>query len=295
MPEAPEVHNVVQYLQHNLENHQIVQAIVTYPQLIEHMPALTFCQQIQGQHIRQFKRLGKYIILELDDYTWISHLRMEGKFFIVSNREEFDQLDQIRYRKHIHAQFVLEDGRIVCYKDTRKFGRMSLWPKQEDLHALKPLLKVGKDVLDPTLCAQDLLDQAKLRKIPLKTFLLDQSVMAGIGNIYADEILFATKLSPFCKPCDLSRKDMQNIVEATRSLMNRAIVAGGTTILSFSYGTNHTGNFQDQLQVHGKTGNCPVCQHEIEHQKINGRTTYFCPRCQKLKKKRKNKNNSIKE
>ena len=295
MPEAPEVHHVVQYLQRHLANQKIVQAIVTYPPLIDNMPAQNFCQQIQGQHFRQFKRLGKYIILELDDYTFVSHLRMEGKFLIVSSREEFEQLDQIRDRKHIHAQFVLEDGRIVCYKDTRKFGRMSLWPQQDDLHHLKPLSKVGKDVLDPTLCAQDLLKKASQRTIPLKTFLLDQSVIAGIGNIYADEILFATCLSPYCMPCDLSKKDMQNIIEATRSILMRAIEAGGTTILSFSYGSNHTGSFQNQLQVHGQKGNCPICGHEIEHQKINGRTTYFCPHCQKLKKKRSRKNNPIKE
>lgn len=172
---------------------------------------------------------------------------------------------------------------------------MSLWPQQDDLHHLKPLSKVGKDVLDPTLCAQDLLKKASQRTIPLKTFLLDQSVIAGIGNIYADEILFATRLSPYCMPCDLSKKDMQNIIEATRSILMRAIEAGGTTILSFSYGSNHTGSFQNQLQVHGQKGNCPICGHEIEHQKINGRTTYFCPHCQKLKKKRSRKNNPIKE
>lgn len=294
MPEAPEVYHVVQYLRQHLANQQIEQVIVTHPSLIDNMPAQTFCEKMQGQHFLQFKRLGKYIVIELDDYTWVSHLRMEGKFFIVSNREAFEKLDAIHDRKHVHAQFVLADGRIVCYKDTRKFGRMSLWLKQDDLHTLKPLSKVGKDVLDPTLCAKDLLDKARNRKIPLKTFLLDQSVMAGIGNIYADEILFASKLSPYCMPCDLSKKDMQNIVEATKSLMMQAIAYGGTTILSFSYGNNHTGSFQDQLQVHGQIGSCPLCGHEIEHQKINGRTTYFCSHCQKLKRKRKTKNNPIK-
>lgn len=289
MPEAPEVYQVVRYLKQQLENHQIVQANIAHARLIDNMPYEMFCEQIQGQQIRQFKRLGKYIVLELDDYTWISHLRMEGKFLIVANQDEFQKLDWTKDRKHIHAQFVLEDGRILCYKDTRKFGRMSLWLKQEDIHQLPPLQKVGKDVLDPTLCGKDLANKAVNRTIALKTFLLDQSVIAGIGNIYADEILFASKFSPFCLPCDLSVKDFQKIVEATQTIMKRAVEAGGTTILSFSYGANHSGSFQEQLQVHAQTGNCPICGHPIEHQKVNGRTTYFCAHCQKLKKKRKKK------
>lgn len=283
MPEAPEVSRVIAYLRRELTGHQIVRAEITHPKLVGNMYCETFCTELENQHFRRFERLGKYLIFVLDDYDWIAHLRMEGKFLIYDSPETVDQLDPVKDLKHIHARFYLEDGRVLCYKDTRKFGRMSLWPKQENIYELPPLIKIGKDVLDPSLDAAYLAKKAANRKIPLKTFLLDQSVIAGIGNIYADEILFEAGLSPLSVSCNLEPEDFEAIVRATRSIMERAIEAGGTTIRSFSYGSNHTGKYQNKLKVHRKRGKCPECGHQIQRQKVNERTTYFCPQCQKEK------------
>lgn len=283
MPEAPEVFRVIAYLKKELAGHRIVRAEISFPKLVENMDGETFCKELENQQFCGFERLGKYLIFVLDDYDWIAHLRMEGKFLIFDSSQTVEKLDPLKELKHIHAKFYLEDGRVLCYKDTRKFGRMSLWRKQDNLPDLPPLTKVGKDVLDPSLDADYLAKKAANRKIALKTFLLDQSVIAGIGNIYADEILFEAKLSPLSLPCNLELEDFKAIVQATRSIMMRAIDAGGTTIRSFSYGANHAGNYQNQLKVHRKQGKCPRCANQIQHQKVNERTTYFCPHCQKEK------------
>lgn len=282
MPEAPEVQNVLDWLEDELKDHQITGASITHPKLSANMPADQMASRLEGEHVRSFSRRGKYLILDTDHYHWICHLRMEGKFLIVTP-EELDNMEE-KDKKHIHAVFDLDDGRKLCYRDTRKFGRMHLYDIDESLDTVKALENVGPDVLDQRLTPERLYESIHKKKAAIKTILLDQSVLAGIGNIYADEILFDARISPFEKGCDLTMEDCTRILEAARRILLKAIEMKGTTIRTFSFGNHEAGSFQDELKVHDKKDEpCPVCGHPIEMELINKRSTYYCPICQKLK------------
>ena len=270
MPEAPEVQTVLNVLARELTGKEVVKAEITHPKLAANMPVEEFEKKVTGQHFRHFSRIGKYLILETDDYDWIVHLRMEGKFYVQ---------DELEPDKHIHATFRLDDGRTLAYKDVRKFGRMYLFDKVDDVRKLPVFDHIGKDVLDD-MNAQEFLEKLPKNKA-VKTSLLDQSTIAGIGNIYADEILFSSRIHPETKGRDLSTEDAKRILDNTKRIMKEAIASKGTTIRSYTSSLGVKGEYQDQLQVHMKEGEpCPVCGQPIEKIKVNQRGTYLCPHCQ---------------
>ncbi|MBB5183783.1 bifunctional DNA-formamidopyrimidine glycosylase/DNA-(apurinic or apyrimidinic site) lyase [Catenisphaera adipataccumulans] len=272
MPEGPEVQVVIRTLQEKLQDALITDVEVFYPKLEEdgHLTDLI------GQRIRKFSRLGKYMIFETDDYDWIAHMRMEGKFYVFFSAPED--------RRHIHAIFHLDDGRYLCYHDTRKFGRMSVYPKTEDLHSLPMLKNVGYDYTDPHVTGDYLYQEIHHSRRCLKMALLDQRIIAGIGNIYANEICFACGLDPRSRCTRLSKKDCALIVDVTRRILNEADALGGTTVHSFASGFGVTGRFQQHLQVHMQDGKpCPRCGHTIEKIMVQNRGTYLCRNCQKRK------------
>lgn len=266
MPELPEVQTVLDTLALQLSNRQIMQVEVYYPPIVHHDDQ--FGQRLTHQHFRSFLRRGKYLIFKMDDLYLISHLRMEGKYFI--------QMPEEPLSKHIHVQFWLDDGRCLRYHDTRKFGRMEL-VEHLDLDHFHDL---GLEPFDLRLNTTYLYEKLHQRNIPIKTLLLDQSIIAGIGNIYADEILFAAKIHPLKKGNRISRKNCQNLIEQTRRILKEAIASGGTTIRSYTSSLGITGRFQLQVQVHTKT-QCPICQKPLTIRKIGQRTTYYCSHCQK--------------
>lgn len=210
------------------------------------------------------------MIIETDDYNWIVHLRMEGKFFVLE-QEALDPFSQ----KHTHARFYLEDGRILAYQDTRKFGRMYLESKDEPKSILN---RQGPDVLDEQVDGDYLYKKLHKRKIPIKSALLDQKVLSGIGNIYANEILFLSKIHP-AKPCnEMSLKEFQEIAFQSRRLMGLAMDQGGSTIRTFSH-PGGQGGFQNHLAIYDKK-ECPICGTPIEKITISQRSAYLCPNCQ---------------
>lgn len=280
MPEGPEVASVLGWLETEIKDQQIVEAQILYSKLVQFPSDQQFVQQIVGEHFRQFHRLGKFLIFEMDTKDFISHLRMEGKFFLFPNQEAFVKLDE-KQKKHIHAYFTLKDGRILAYHDVRKFGRFALYEKVENYALLPSFVHIGKDVLDPTLNAHELFDRGKNKKRNLKAFLLDQSVMAGIGNIYADEILFASHFSPHTLTCTLTLEDYEGLLRASQSILKDAMKHGGTTIRSFSY-AGHSGSYQNHLKIHGKEA-CPICHTPLQREVVATRGTWYCPHCQKTK------------
>lgn len=278
MPEAPEVETVRRTLERQLKGHQITGVSITHPKLADNMPASEMEEKLTGEHLNAFHRLGKYLILETDHYDWVAHMRMEGKFLVMDELPEDEKI-----RKHTHAVFDLDNGKKLCYVDTRKFGRMDLYDKAKDFHALPALKKTGLDVLDQKLTGEALNHRIHKRNIPIKTALLDQSVIAGIGNIYADEICFAAGLDPRSVCSHLDVADCTRIVQAAKEIIEEAIKHKGTTILTFS-SDNHPGEFQNFLKVHVQEGKpCSICESTIERIKVNNRSTYLCPSCQKLK------------
>ncbi|PXX77547.1 bifunctional DNA-formamidopyrimidine glycosylase/DNA-(apurinic or apyrimidinic site) lyase [Dielma fastidiosa] len=274
MPELPEVETVRATLEVQLGHPKIVGVDVYWENILPQGSDF-FKQKIIGQSIQAYKRRGKYLMFVLDEDMLIAHLRMEGKFYI------YDQ--PTMRNKHTHVVFHLDDGRELHYNDTRKFGRMEIYPLAEDENY--PMLKnTGLDAFDERLDALALYKKWHPKKMPLKAMLLDQTFLAGIGNIYADEICFACGLHPKTPVSHCSKKDFENILFHTRRILAGAVKAGGTTIRSYTSSLGVTGLFQLKLKVHARENQpCLICQTPIKKIKVIGRGTCLCPKCQKRK------------
>lgn len=275
MPELPEVETVLRTLEHQL-NHPVIENVEVYwTRIIAYPDVDTFIKQIKGRKILAYERYGKFLIFDLDDMVWIVHLRMEGKFYVQRPSEAYD--------KHTHVIFTLDDGRQLRYHDTRKFGRMWLYPKTDE-QRYPCFEKFGYDVFDERLTSDYLYHHLHHKKTALKAVLLDQSIMCGIGNIYADEICFAMKMHPETMINHLRKKDFEELIYQTRRIMNGAIRSGGTTIRSYTSSLGVDGRFQLKLKVHAKKGEkCSVCGTEIKKIQVAQRGTCYCPVCQKRK------------
>ena len=268
MPELPEVQTVLDTLQTQIKNRKIVDIKILYKPIVE-CSDKTFKKKLIGQHFRKFKRRGKYLLFEMDDITLVSHLRMEGKYFILD--------DDYPLSKHDHIIFFLDNGKQLRYNDVRKFGRMELIEKSDDYRIFKQL---GPEPFSKDFNLKYCKDYLKDKRIPIKQVLLEQSFVAGIGNIYADEILFAMKVNPKTQANKISEQNIKDLITNTRKILKRAIKAGGTTIRSYTSSLGVTGRFQLKLNVHTME-KCKVCGKDVKKIVVGGRGTYFCPKCQK--------------
>lgn len=271
MPELPEVETVKETLKRQILNKTIKNINIYWDNIIAYPAKDLFITNIKNQMIKDINRKGKWLIFELSDYYLLCHLRMEGKFFIKDGSAE--------RVKHEHIIFQLDDVDLR-YHDTRKFGKMHLL-KKEELMIRGPLTKVGLEPFDEDLTPAYLKAKYKNKKIPIKTALLDQSIITGIGNIYADEILFLAKLHPFKLGSKTTFKEAKEIIKYSKDVLTRAILKGGTTIYSFKSDGN-VGYFAQDLQVHHRYNEpCLVCGTLIDKEKIGGRTSYYCKVCQR--------------
>ncbi|MDD3187636.1 MAG: DNA-formamidopyrimidine glycosylase [Bacilli bacterium] len=270
MPELPEVETVKETLKKIVLNKTIKEVKVYYEPMIVKPSPNEFISQLENQKIIDIKRKGKWLIFELDNYYLLSHLRMEGKY----------QVKDLNYpvNKHEHVSFVFDDFELR-YVDTRKFGRMYLQNKETAFNE-SPLSDLGLEPWDNNLTKDYLKNKYKNKSLPIKTLLLDQSIITGIGNIYDDEILFASKINPFTKGRDLNDKQLESIITNTKIVLEKAIKKGGTTIRTYESSEGVHGRFQNELLVHTKEI-CPICGSKIVKTKINGRGTYYCEKCQK--------------
>ena len=269
MPELPEVETVKNTLKKQVQNKKIILASIYWDNIIASPKPEEFKEKIKNQTINNILRRGKWLMFELDDYFLLSHLRMEGKYFIRNIHDERN--------KHEHIIFTFSDNTELRYHDTRKFGKMYLIDKDK-VYEEKPLKDLGKEPWDTTLTKEYL--KEKLNKKPIKVQLLDQSIIVGIGNIYVDEVLFLSKIYPETPGNKLKNKDLENIIKYTRETLEKAIELGGTTVKSYTSSEGVHGRFQNELLVHTKEI-CPVCNTKIEKITVGGRGTYYCPKCQK--------------
>ena len=276
MPELPEVETVRTVLNNNITNVKIVDIQVYYDKIIKNAKKEDFIKELVGQKITNIGRKGKFLIFLLEKSSLLVHLRMEGKFYIKSKDEPLE--------KHEHLEFILADGRTVRYHDTRKFGRFTLLKttdmteimKSEELKALGPDANL---VIDPLYVYNKFLTS----RLPIKQVLLDQSIIAGIGNIYANEICFRARVHPLTIASNLTLNQVRTILAEAKDVLTEAIIQGGTTIRSYTSSLGVTGRFQNNLYVHGRDKEpCLVCQTPIKKIRVGGRGTYYCPNCQKM-------------
>ena len=272
MPELPEVETVRKSLKLKLVGKMIMGVRIYYDNIIEYPSVAKFKKEIVNQRINDIERYGKWLMFVLDDYYLLSHLRMEGKYF-------FRDKDEKMY-KHEHVVFELDDNSELRYMDVRKFGKMHLI-KKEDIKKIGPLVELGLEPWDKNLDISYLRDKYSKKKLPIKSVILDQSIIVGIGNIYADEILFLSGINPLKKAYELDDVELANIIKYTKEVLDNAIEKGGTTIRSYTSVNGVHGLFQWELNVHCREGeNCPKCREIILKIKVGGRGTYYCPRCQ---------------
>lgn len=271
MPELPEVETVRQQLKPLLIGRTIQSVTILYDKVIK-TPLESFKKKIINQRFQDISRYGKYLLFELDDFTLVSHLRMEGKYFLRQSMKDLT--------KHDHIVFHLDNDLYLTYHDVRKFGTMELVEKGKALD-LESIKKLGPEVNDPTLGTEDIYPKIKSSSRPIKAILLDQTVLTGLGNIYVDETLFLAKIHPETKGMTLTFEDVESILFAAKTVIKKAISLGGTTIRTYQSTVGVDGRFQNELNVHTLKGKpCPICQEEIIKIKVGGRGTYLCPNCQ---------------
>lgn len=271
MPELPEVETVKERLKLEVLNKKIKDVNIYWDNIIKYPSIEEFKTNIKNQVIKDIKRRGKWLIFGFNNYYLICHLRMEGKFVLRSLNDPLE--------KHEHVVFIFDDGELR-FRDVRKFGRMHLLKKCE-IEKIKPLKDLGLEPFDNDLTVKYLKNKYKNKTIPVKIALLDQSIITGIGNIYADEILFLSNINPLTKVNKLTNKELDKIIINTKRVLERATQLGGTTIRTYTaLGTK--GTFQNELFVHRrKDKKCKVCNTNINKIKVGGRGTYYCPKCQK--------------
>ena len=273
MPEKPEVITVTKKLEKKLLNRTITDCKVYYEPIIDYPSSNEFIEKIKGQKMNSFTTRGKWIVIELDRDYLLAHLRMEGKFFF---REK-----NVPIEKHHHVVLTIDDSEELHFQDVRKFGRMKLIPK-EKINEMPPFTELGLEPWDKNLTSNYLKEKFKNKKIPIKTALLDQSIITGIGNIYDDEILFLSHINPLTPANKVNDTELKQIIENTIITLDKAIKEGGTTIRNYTSEEGVTGLFQNHLYVHTKVGEaCSQCGTTIIKIKVNGRGTYYCPDCQK--------------
>ena len=271
MPELPEVETVRNTLKNLLVGQTIQQVDILYPKLVQG-DFLAFANHLVGCHVHDIHRYGKYLFFDLGDAYWVSHLRMEGKYYYVD--DAFDDLS------HVHAVITFQNGKKLLYHDTRKFGRFEWIPKDHYLQYLQSH-HLGKEPIDESFDFWEFRNRLAKTHRSVKASLLDQSLLAGLGNIYVDEVLFRAKVHPSQTGNQLATFEMSLLAIAAKETLEKAIALGGTTIRSYTSSLGVSGKFQNELNVHLRQHEpCPHCHTPIQKIKVATRGTYLCPTCQ---------------
>ena len=268
MPELPEVETVARGLQQRLPGSTITGAAVYWPRTLARPEADEFQARIAGRRVESVGRRGKYVVITLDRGYLLVHLKMSGRLFLAPAGEALD--------RHIRAVLDLDGGRQLRFRDARKFGRIYLVDELEEVTAT-----LGPEPLVAGFSLEDFGRLLGRRSGRLKSMLLDQEFLAGVGNIYADEILFVARLHPLRRANTLTAGDQARLYEAIRAVLHRAIAACGTTLPDRNYldAEGRAGDYQ--AEVYGREGGpCPACGTPIQRLVIGGRSTHFCPKCQ---------------
>lgn len=277
MPELPEVENVRRSLESLVVGKTISSVDVRLPRIIRTPDdVLQFQLLLTDCTIDGVGRRGKYLLFDVPPYTLVSHLRMEGQYRVAKHGEE--------EAKHTHVVFHFTDGTELRYRDVRQFGTMDLIAPGQSLP--EGLGSLGPEPFDPLLTPDALYQRLHRRSAPIKAVLLDQTVIAGLGNIYVDECLFRVGIHPERSAARLTRKQCVALLPAIRDVLQEAIEAGGSSIKTYVDGYGRHGGFQMELNVYAREGQpCRVCGTEIVKSRVAGRGTHVCPMCQRRPRK----------
>ncbi len=275
MPELPEVETIVADLRPHLEGRTIVRCELNFPSIVRHPEPELFIDAVAGMRIRGVRRRGKYILIDLeDDVVLVVHLGMTGQLRLVDADAPLET--------HTHAIFTLEGASPthLRYRDPRRFGRL-LVGTEKSLLASKKMPLLGPEPIDPNFAVEQLYRRLRNRRAALKAVLLDQTTIAGVGNIYADESLHRAGLRPDRLAGGLSRKSVGKLHESLRHSLQTAIANRGSSVDTYRDAWGEIGGQQDKLLVYGRAGEpCFTCGRPLAMIRIAGRSTVFCRRCQ---------------
>lgn len=271
MPELPEVETVKRELERNILNKHCLKPVIINLKCIQ-TPIEEYVNGINNSMITSLSREGKFLIIHLNNnHKILFHLRMEGKLFY-EKKEEIKQ-------KHLSLYIPFDDETNLVFYDSRKFG-VSFYLKEEEKGPLNKLGLEPKEISSPDYLINKISKSNKC----IKQLLLDQNIIAGLGNIYADEVCFACNISPMKKGNEITYKEADNIIIKAREILEKAIENNGSTIKSYQASKKIHGSFQSFLKVYGKEKElCSRCKKvKIERKRINGRSSYYCPVCQEV-------------
>ncbi len=276
MPELPEVETVMRGLETAMKGH-VIRNVKTARDTLRGPLPVDFAARMEGRTITSFARRAKYILAALEDgETLLVHLGMSGRFRIGK---------EIDTRPHDHVVFTLDDGTRVVFNDPRRFGQIDLFDKTP-----RNLAALGPEPLDNTAFNGKILKAAlEGRKTPIKLALLDQTIVAGIGNIYACEALYMARIHPSRPAGSLGAQECADLADAVKDVLAAAIKAGGSTLRDYRTVEDGLGYFQHEFKVYDRAGK-PCARapahaapdHVIERFTQGGRSTYMCPGCQKM-------------
>ncbi len=274
MPELPEVETVKRTLEELIVGKRITNVLVKWPKIIKKPDDVeAFKMKVIGQTFKGVRRRGKFLKLILEDDVIVSHLRMEGKYKLTSIEEEFDH--------HTHVFFTFDDGTELRYHDVRKFGTMHLFPIGIEENEL-PLAQLGYEPFSDQFTPEVLQQGFKKTSRKVKTVLLDQTIVVGLGNIYVDEALFKAGIHPERVASTLKENEIEQLHAEIVNTLKEAVNKGGSTIRSYVNSQGKVGTYQDSLFVYGRAGQeCKRCNGELSKIVVGGRGTTFCPACQR--------------
>lgn len=276
MPEGPEVETVRRGLTRLVVGRKVLGTEVRWEKTISGMAPEEFDAELVGRTIEKVDRRGKYLLFRFSGgLTMVSHLRMEGAYYTVPAGTEPG--------KHDLVTFHLDEGIDLFYRDTRKFGRMNLVPDADALQ-VAGLAKIGPEPTEKDLSLAYMVSEFGKSRMHVKPFLLDQSHIAGLGNIYVDETLWQSQIHPLTAANKLTEDELERLRENIIHEITRATEHHGTTVHSFTTAFGEAGEFQNELQVYGRVGEpCLRCGHPLEKMKVAQRGTTYCPVCQVVK------------
>jgi formamidopyrimidine-DNA glycosylase len=267
MPELPEVETIARALKPELVGKTILSATLRWARTLAIPSPAQFLKRIAGQEIVDVSRRAKYLIIHLKTYNFLVHLRMSGDLVIRAGR--------IKPEKHDRLLLYLSDRTYLAFNDTRKFGRVWLTDQPEQI-----LGKLGPEPLEKNFTAQWLFENLQQKKRSLKPLLLDQTFIAGLGNIYTDECLHIAQLHPLVASNNVTQKQAEALHKAIRIVLKEGIRRNGASIDWVYRG----GNYQNHFRVYGREGSlCPVCGTAIQKFTVGQRGTHVCPNCQRMR------------
>lgn len=270
MPELPEVETTRRGVMPHLEGRDVVNVVVRHRGLRWPVPR-NLPETLQGLHLNSVDRRAKYLLFRFEGGTLILHLGMSGHLRVVPAATPVE--------KHDHLDIVFDDDRCMRFNDPRRFGSVHWTTQEPECH---PLLKdLGPEPLDDTFDGDHLFERSRKRRVAVKLFIMNAHIVVGVGNIYASEALFLAAIRPGRAAGRVTRAEYAKLAEAIKTVLQKAIVQGGTTLRNFTQPDGNTGYFSIHLNVYDRAGeSCRVCGAEIRHRVMGQRSTYWCPSCQ---------------